>query len=69
MPIYETEPDNFNKYASDSMDYRNQRYAPNMESILEQSNEYTQSKGHEFLSNSERKLIQEELLKARGQNP
>lgn len=69
MPIYESSPDNFNKYATDSMNYRHQRYAPNMESILETSNEYTSTKGKDFLSMSERKLIQDELMKARGMNP
>jgi hypothetical protein len=63
FPIYESEPDNFNKFASDSQEFRNERYKPNLESILEQSNEYTLSKGNELLSRSERKLIQEELRK------
>lgn len=61
LPVYESEPDNFNQFASESQEFRNERYKPNMESILEQSNEFTISKGNELLSRSERKLIQEEL--------
>ena len=63
VPVYETEPDNFNKGKSninaDDMAY--DRFRPSMDSIMETSNEYTMSKGNDLLSNSERKLIQDEL--------
>lgn len=42
LPVYETSPDKFtNPYGQ-----KNDRYRPNMESIMEQSNEYTLSKGN-----------------------
>lgn len=66
VPIYETEPDNFNKYDSDTIRYKQQQYRPKLESIMEATYEQTQSKNSDFLSASERKLIQEELKRGRG---
>jgi len=67
VPIYESEPDNFNNMYNDE-NLNSDKYRPNMECILEQSNEYTKSGDKDLLSLSEKKMIQEELLKARRNN-
>ena len=63
LPVYETDPDVIKNQGFDTIKLKQMRYKPKMESILEATYENTQSKGSDFLSASERKLIQEELRK------
>lgn len=67
VPVYESAPDNFSRYG-DTLDIKNSKYKPKLDSILELSGEFTMSKGHDLLSMSEKKMIQEELMKARNNN-
>ena len=60
IPVYESTPDNFNKYEDEKENLYSEKYKPNMDSILEQSNEYTKSGDNDLLSKSERKLIMEQ---------
>ena len=63
LPVYETDPDIIKNQGFDTIKMKQIQYKPKMDSILEATYEQTQSKGSDFLSASERKLIQEELRK------
>ncbi|CAI2372837.1 unnamed protein product [Moneuplotes crassus] len=65
VPVYESEPDTLKRYSDDHI--APEKYQPKMESILEQSNEFTKSGENDLLSKSERKLIEQELKRAKGE--
>ena len=61
IPVYETSPENLDQFESDTLRYKHELYKPDLDSIMENSNEYTLSKGLDLLSQSEKKMMQEQL--------